>query len=89
MRAVVYDRVSEPDPESQAEHIARCEAFCEARGWTVVAREEDTASGFSRKVRRPGWDRVQQLVERREVDAVVVFAVSRAGRNCRRTIADC
>jgi DNA invertase Pin-like site-specific DNA recombinase len=80
-RAVIYDRVSEPDETSQAAHLRQCEAFCEARGWDVVDRQTDTASGFSRKVRRPGWDVVQRLVEDHEVDAVVVFAVSRAGRN--------
>jgi DNA invertase Pin-like site-specific DNA recombinase len=80
-RCVIYDRVSESDPESQAEHVRRCQDAASAKGWEVVAVETDTASGFSRTAKRPGWDKVVAMVERDEVDAVLVFATSRAGRN--------
>jgi DNA invertase Pin-like site-specific DNA recombinase len=83
-RAVVYDRVSVADDASHAEHLERCHAFAEARGWQVVAEEKETVSGFNRSKRRPAWERVEQMVERGEVDAVVVFAISRAGRNAAR-----
>jgi DNA invertase Pin-like site-specific DNA recombinase len=87
MRALVYDRVSVSDPASQAEHLRRCRSFCEARGWTVVREEAETVSGFSRSAVRPAWERVEQAVRAREVDAVVVFAISRAGRNAARLMA--
>jgi len=80
-RAVIYDRVSEADPESQAAHVDHCRRFCDLKGWTIVEEATDVASGFSRTVRRPGWDRVEALVRAEKVDAVVVFATSRAGRN--------
>jgi DNA invertase Pin-like site-specific DNA recombinase len=83
-RCVVYDRVSESDPESQAAHLERCREFARARGWRIVAEHVDTASGYSRSAKRPGWDRVVEMVEREEVDVVLVFAVSRAGRNLAR-----
>jgi hypothetical protein len=60
-RAVIYDRVSVADPESQKEHIARCRAYAAAQEDTeVVAEYEDTASGFRRDTVRPGWVKVQE-----------------------------
>jgi site-specific DNA recombinase len=81
MRAVIYDRVSVKDASSQEEHLRRCHAYAASQDWQVVAEHVDTASGFKRDVVRPGWEQVRQLVDQRKVDAVVVFAVSRAGRN--------
>lgn len=81
MKAVIYDRVSVKDVSSQEEHLNRCRAYAAAHGWEVVAEHVDTASGYKRDVVRLGWEQVRGLVERREVDAVIVFAVSRAGRN--------
>jgi hypothetical protein len=49
LRCVVYDRVSEADPESQAAHLERCRDLAKARGWKVVAEHVDTASGFSKE----------------------------------------
>jgi DNA invertase Pin-like site-specific DNA recombinase len=80
-RAVIYDRVSETDPESQTEHVRRCHEYANTRGWQVVAVETDTASGFSRMAKRPGWDKVTAMVDADAVDVVLVFSTSRAGRN--------
>jgi DNA invertase Pin-like site-specific DNA recombinase len=52
-RCIVYDRVSERDDTSQAEHLRRCRDFASARGWRIVAEEVDTASGYSKTARRP------------------------------------
>lgn len=46
-RAVIYDRVSEADPSSQAEHVRHCRQEVEHRGWHVV-EETDIASGNKR-----------------------------------------
>uniref|UniRef100_UPI00403FD7B2 recombinase family protein n=1 Tax=Streptomyces sp. TG1A-60 TaxID=3129111 RepID=UPI00403FD7B2 len=51
MRAAVYVRLSRETDETTSPERQRavCEALCEARGWGVIAVEEDIdISGFSR-----------------------------------------
>ncbi|WP_369223453.1 recombinase family protein [Streptomyces sp. R39] len=55
MRAAIYVRLSRETDEttSPERQRAACEALCEARGWEVVAAEEDIdVSGFSRGLDR-------------------------------------
>lgn len=80
-RAVIYDRVSVKDESSQTEHLRQCRDYAKMRGWDVVAEHVDTASGYKRDVVRPGWEEVRARVQQRSTDAVIIFAVSRAGRN--------
>jgi DNA invertase Pin-like site-specific DNA recombinase len=79
-RAVVYVRVSTRGQETLGDQARRCRQFAESQNWEVVDVLEDKASAWSGKD-RPGWLQVEGMVERREVDAVVVFQVSRAARN--------
>src|SRR5262245_38946007 len=80
-RAIIYDRVSVKDAASQEEHLRRCRSYASSQDWTVVAEHVDTASGFKRDVIRPGWEQVRAIVESNKTDVVLVFAMSRAGRN--------
>lgn len=92
-RAIIYTRVSftanrtrdngressvETSPERQEE---RCRAFAESQGWEVTEVYKDRGVSAFKDVDRPGWSQVVQAVERGETDAVVVFALDRAGRN--------
>jgi DNA invertase Pin-like site-specific DNA recombinase len=92
-RAIVYTRVSftanrtrgngressvETSPERQEE---RCRAYCAAQDWEVTEIYTDRGVSAFTGADRPGWSQVVQAVEAGETDAVVVFALDRAGRN--------
>jgi len=85
VRAVIYVRVStdgQVDGTSLDEQIRVCRAFCEAKGWNVVAVfREEGASGA--KASRPELDRLMLAVRAGEVDAVVVAKLDRFGRSVR------
>lgn len=83
MRAGIYTRQSldkNGDGLAVARQLAENERLCEQRGWKVVARESDNdISGYSGKA-RPGYQRIIALMESKQVDVVVVWAVDRLTR---------
>ncbi|WP_254409274.1 recombinase family protein [Streptomyces sp. AC495_CC817] len=82
MRAAIYVRLSRETDEttSPERQRAACEALCEARGWEVVAAEEDIdVSGFSRGLDRPGLQRI--LTRLAELDVIVFFKIDRLARS--------
>lgn len=89
MRAILYTRVSTQrqavDGVSLDVQAARLRAYATAKGIDEV--ELVTDSGISGgKVGRPGFQRVMRAVERREVDAVCVYSLSRFARNTIATV---
>jgi site-specific DNA recombinase len=83
-RAVIYCRQSK-DTEGNGLAVARqreaCEAIARARGWDVVAVFTDNdMSGYSSKVKRPGFETVMSMVRERRTDAVIAWAVDRLTR---------
>lgn len=86
VRAAVYARVS---TDEQADHgtsldeqVRRCEAYCVAHGWTVVAthREEGVSGTLAS---RPQLDQLMRSARRGELDAIVVAKLDRWGRSMR------
>jgi len=86
VRAAIYARVS---TDEQAEHgtsldgqVRRCEAYCVAQGWTVVAthREEGVSGTLAS---RPELDQLMRSAKRHELDAIVVAKLDRWGRSMR------
>jgi site-specific DNA recombinase len=91
-RAIIYTRLSftanrtrktgresvETSTERQEE---RCRAYATSQGWKVAEVYTDRGVSAFTAADRPGWSQVVQAVEGEEVDAVVVFALDRAGRN--------
>ena len=84
MRCVIYCRVSNDRQreagtiESQRELLLQT---ARTNGWTVVSVEED--EGFSGTVpawERPGMSRALRLIERREVDYLLVVDLDRTSR---------
>ncbi len=78
MRAAIYVRLSRETDEttSPERQRAACEALCKARGWDVMAMEEDIdVSGFSRGLDRPGLQRI--LTRLAELDVIVFFKIDR------------
>ena len=82
VRAAIYVRVSTDD---QAEHgtslddqVRRCEAYCVAHGWDVVAvYREQGVSGT--QASRPQPDRLLHSARDGELDAIVVAKLDRWG----------
>lgn len=84
--AAIYTRVSVKDDTSNARQLTACKAFVKSKGWRAGPIFEDRGiSAYSGKD-RPGWRKLTAAVEARQVDAVVVFAISRAARNTRRLL---
>ncbi|RJQ07831.1 MAG: recombinase family protein [Dehalococcoidia bacterium] len=83
MRAIIYSRVStdaqERDGTSLDTQERACEALTTDRGWSVVRRIRDAASGAA--LEREGLEELRGILRRGEADIVVAYAVDRLSRN--------
>ena len=83
MRAIVYSRVStdtqERDGTSLDTQERACVELAEDRGWRVVRRIRDAASGGA--LERDGLDELRAALRRGDVDVVVAYEVDRLSRN--------
>lgn len=79
--AAIYTRVSVKDDTSNARQLAQCKAYVEAKGWTLGPAFQERGITGTGKKERPQWRRLEAAVLSGEVNAVVVFAISRAARN--------
>lgn len=83
-RVVIYARIS-LDATGEGQAVARqveaCQKLAESRGWTVVAVESDNSISAYTGTTRPAWERVLRMIERREVDVVMAWAVDRLTRS--------
>lgn len=85
-RAVIYTRISR-DPEHDELGVTRqrhdCEQLCEREGFEVVeALQDDDRSAYAGK-RRPGYERLHQLLSDRTIDVVVAWHPDRLTRHPR------
>jgi putative DNA-invertase from lambdoid prophage Rac len=81
---VLYVRVS-TDEQTARNQRPDLERLARARGWHVVERIEETVSGAA-GTKRPGLDRLDELVHVGAVDVVAVWALDRLGRSMTETI---
>lgn len=83
MRDVIYARISD-DPTGKAAGVDRqvqeCRALAESRGDTVVEVVIDNDLSATKGRRRPGFDRVLELIQTDEVDTVVIWHTDRLYR---------
>ncbi|MBY6059708.1 recombinase family protein [Leisingera daeponensis] len=77
-RAVIYARVSTSD-QSCERQVAELTAFAERGGYNVVGVFKETASGAS--ANRTARNRVLDLAQARQIDAILVSELSRWGRS--------
>lgn len=82
-RAVLFLRVSTRD-QTVANQLPDLTRIAKARGWEVVERIEETASGAASD--RAGFARLFSLVYSRAVDVVGVWAIDRLGRSMPETV---
>jgi site-specific DNA recombinase len=86
-RAVIYTRISRDDSgegKSNRRQEDECRRLTDYRRWDVVGVVDDISrSAYKRGVKREGWQRVLRMVERGEVDVIVVYHLDRVTRNMR------
>src|SRR5204863_1785232 len=82
-RVAIYTRLSR-DPDgtqtATARQEAACRTFAELREWEVADVYEDVDVSAFRDVERPAYERLLQVVTRRQVDTVLVWKLDRLAR---------
>jgi DNA invertase Pin-like site-specific DNA recombinase len=85
-RVALYFRVS-TDSQTVENQRLELRAVAERLGWIVVAELSDEGiSGAKGREQRPAFDRLMQMVTRREIDLIAVWSVDRLGRSLQNLI---
>jgi site-specific DNA recombinase len=84
MRCIIYARLSE-DETGEAENVDiqldEAADYAAEQGWQVVATHDDNdKSAYRDNVKRPGYEKVLQLVRDGDVDVILVTEMSRLNR---------
>jgi putative DNA-invertase from lambdoid prophage Rac len=78
LRAAIYARVSTADQHTIPEQMRQLEEFARRRGWPIVRRVREVASGAAKRAKR---DELIAAAHRRELDAILVWKLDRWGRS--------
>ena len=85
-RVALYTRVSTDTQTVENQHI-ELKAVTERLGWVVVAELADEGiSGAKGRDQRPAFDRLMQMVTRKEIDLIACWSVDRLGRSLQHLI---
>lgn len=85
-KAVIYLRISldrTGDEAGVRRQREDCERRCRERGWQIVEVLTDNDISASGRRRRPGFERLLELIETGQADVVVTWAVDRLQRSRR------
>jgi len=74
--AAIYIRVS-TDDQTEESQLKPCENFCKEKDWEVIEICKDHAKSAYHNVKRPGYDKVWELIRKKKVKHVVVWAMDR------------
>ena len=89
-RAVFYTRVSHDnqveDGSSLENQKDRIEAFCKLNNYSIVASFSDPGVSGRKFENRPEFMKMMKLVEKKQIDVIVVYSLSRFGRNLKDTL---
>lgn len=86
-RAVIYTRVSTQHQNTENQLIALRQTAA-SMGWIVVKELTDNGiSGAKGRDGRPGFNALHNMVQRREIDVVMCWDVSRLGRSIQDLVA--
>lgn len=81
LRAVIYARVSTPQ-QTVANQLLELRQAADRMSWTVVSElTDDGISGAKGRDQRPAFDRLFQMVQRKEADVVMAWSIDRLGRS--------
>lgn len=85
MKTLIYTRVSHKEQEKEGlsleYQLERCLAYCDYRGMEVGEVITDGGVSGFKTDKRAGWVRIMELVKSGRIDSVVVYSLSRLGRN--------
>ncbi len=85
-RVAIYLRVSTDSQTVENQHL-ELKAIADRLGWTIVETLADEGiSGAKGRDQRPAFDRLMQMVTRREIDLIACWSVDRLGRSLQHLI---
>lgn len=80
-RVAIYTRVS-TDQQTVENQRLELQAVADRLGWTIIAELADEGiSGAKGRDQRPAFDRLMQMVTRKEIDLIACWSVDRLGRS--------
>jgi len=89
-RAAFYTRVSHDnqveDGSSLENQKDRIEAFCKLNNYSIVSSFSDPGVSGRKFENRPDFMKMMKLVEKKQIDVIVVYSLSRFGRNLKDTL---
>jgi site-specific DNA recombinase len=89
-RIAIYTRVSHTnqveDGSSIENQTEKLHAFCKVKDFTVVADLSDAGISGRKFETRPNFMKMIDLAKNKKIDAVVVYSLSRFGRNLKDTL---
>lgn len=80
-RVAIYTRVS-TDQQTVENQRLELQAVADRLGWTIIEELADEGiSGAKGRDQRPAFDRLMQMVTRKEIDLIACWSVDRLGRS--------
>ena len=80
-RVAIYTRVS-TDQQTVDNQRLELQAVADRLGWTIIEELADEGiSGAKGRDQRPAFDRLMQMVTRKEIDLIACWSVDRLGRS--------
>jgi len=76
MKAAIYLRVSS-DQQTEESQLKPCQALCKQRGYIIEGVYIDHAKSAYKNVYRPEYQKVMNLVQRKQVQHIIVWALDR------------
>lgn len=81
MKAIIYARVS-TSQQTVENQLIELRAAAHRMGWHIVEEICDSGiSGSKGRNQRPGFDKLFQMVQRKQVDVVMSWSIDRLGRS--------
>jgi len=75
-KTVIYLRVS-TDEQTEESQLSPCESFCKEHGYEVIGIFRDHAKSAYKNVKRPEYDKIIDLVKKREINHIVAWSIDR------------
>lgn len=76
MKTAIYLRVSD-EKQTEKSQLKPCKAFCKERGYEPIGVYVDHAKSAYKTVNRPAYKKILNLVQKRKIKHIVVWALDR------------
>jgi DNA invertase Pin-like site-specific DNA recombinase len=75
-KAIIYLRVS-TDMQTEESQLEPCKNLCKEKNYEVIGIVKDHSRSAYKNVKRPGYDKIMDMVKNREMSHIVVWALDR------------